>query len=213
MMRPMLAGLLGLAVVLAGTIALELNGVVADDDAMIPTNSRPPAARAEPTATPSAVRPAPGERGVERGVDSRQAVVDGVLARPLFAATRRPAATAPTVAPAAAAPANLPRLAGVLVNGGSRRAIFAEPGGGKPIVLQEGSQVGAYTVQAIEAGQVTLMGPAGVQVVRPSFDTRAPGQAAAPPPFTAAAGTAPFAAANDVMPSLRGLPGFTGAAR
>lgn len=212
MMRPVLAGLLGLAIVLAGTIALELNGVVADDDAMTPTNSRLPAARAEPAA-PSAVPPAPGERGVERGVDGRQAVVDGVLARPLFAATRRPAAIVPTAAPAAAAPANLPRLAGVLVNGGSRSAIFAGAGSGKPIVAQEGSQVGAYTVQAIEAGQVTLMGPGGVQVVRPSFDTRAPGQAAAPPPVNAAAGTAPFAAANDVMPSLRGLPGFTGAAR
>lgn len=208
MMRPVLAGLLGLAIVLAGTIALELNGVVADDDAMTPTNSRLPAARAEP-ATLSAVPPAPGERGV----DGRQAVVDGVLARPLFAATRRPAAIAPTAAPAAAAPANLPRLAGVLVNGGSRSAIFAGAGGGRPIVAQEGSQVGAYTVQAIEAGQVTLMGPGGVQVVRPSFDTRAPGQAAAPPPVNAAAGAAPFAAANDVMPSLRGLPGFTGAAR
>lgn len=208
MIRPLLAGLLGLAVVLAGTIALELKGVVADDNAMIPTNSRLPAARAEPAAA-SAVTPAP----IERGVDGRQAMVDGALARPLFAATRRPAATALIAAPAAAAPANLPRLAGVLVNGGSRRAIFAGAGGGKPIVAQEGSQVGAYTVQAIEAGQVTLIGPGGVQVVRPSFDTRAPGQAAAPPPFTAAAGTAPFAAANDVMPSLRGLPGFTGAAR
>lgn len=208
MIRPLLAGLLGLAVVLTGTIALELNGVVADDDAMSPKDSRPPAARAEPAAAQSAVPLAPAERSA----DGRQAVVDAILARPLFAATRRPAAVAAAPAPAEAAPANLPRLAGVLVNGGSRRAIFAEAGG-KPIVAHEGSQIGAYTVQAIAAGQVTLTGPGGVQVVRPSFDTRAPGQAAAPPPFTAAAGTAPFAAANDVMPSLRGLPGFTGAAR
>lgn len=185
-----LAAVLGLGVLLAGTIALELPGIVADDGAMIATVPSPTPARPSPAKLPRVAR-----------VD-RDELVDGILARPLFAVTRRPTAVA---ARTATAPANLPRLAGILVNGRNRSVIFAAREGGRPIVAQEGAQVGVYTVQSIEAGQVTLSGPSGAQVLHPSFDPRPrdPGAAAGPG----------AAVATDVMQSLRNLPGFSGVAR
>jgi hypothetical protein len=185
-----LAGVLGLAVLFAVTIALELPGIVADDGAMIATVPSPTPARPNPAIPLRVTR-----------VD-RDELVDGILARPLFAATRRPAAVA---ARTATAPANLPRVAGILVNGRSRSVIFAAREGGRPVVVHEGAQVGAYTVESIEAGQVTLLGPGGAQVLHPSFDARPrdPGAAAGPG----------AALATDVMQSLRNLPGFPGAAR
>jgi len=195
MMQRALAGLLGLAAVLAGTISLELAGIVADDGGMIANVTRPSSARPNPAAAPLVLG------------DSRQAQVDDILARPLFVASRRPAAA---VAGPAAAPVNLPRLAAVLVNGPSRSVIFAAAEGGRPVVAQEGAQIGAYTVQAIEAGQVTLAGPGGTRVLRPTFDARQRATANAAP---VTGGPAPVAAVTDVMQSLRGLPGFSGAAR
>ncbi len=140
----------------------------------------------------------------------RPMLVDGVLARPLFAATRRPIAALAASAPP---PASLPRLAGVLVNGHSRSAVFAATGEGRPLVVQEGAQVGDHTVQSIEAGQVTLSGSGAPQVLRPTFDPRPQsatrGTAAA---GLAAEDAAPFATALNVMQSLRGLPGTSGVA-
>ena len=107
------------------------------------------------------------------------------------------------------------------MHGGSRSAIFAAAGTGRPAVVGEGGRVGGYTVQAIEAGQVTLAGPGGSQVLRPAFDARAPG--AAPPPSagllpgvpacppSAVRPPAAFSPA-DVLQSLRGVPGLSGAA-
>ncbi len=197
------AGLLALGAVLAATIALELTRGTTDDGGMIA-----PAPRPAPTLPSRAAAP-PSE-------EDRQELVDGILARPLFATTRRPA-DAPAAGPAAP-PASLPRLAGILVHGGSRSAIFAATGNGRPAVVGEGGRVGGYTVQAIEAGQVTLAGPSGPQVLRPAFDARAPGAiplgAAGPPGVPAALPGAakPPAAFSpvDVLQSLRGLPGLSG---
>ncbi len=108
----------------------------------------------------------------------RSMLVDGVLARPLFAATRRPIAALAASAPL---PASLPRLAGILVNGHSRSAIFAVAGEGRPLVVQEGAQVGGHTVQSIKAGQVTLSGSGAPQVLRPTFDPRPQSATAAQP--------------------------------
>ena len=200
-----LAGLLALGAALAATIALELTRGTADDGGMIA-----PAPHPAP-ALPSRAAVSPSE-------EDRQGLVDGILARPLFATTRRPA-DAPAAGPAAA-PATLPRLAGVLVHGGSRSAIFAATGTGRPAVVGEGGRVGGYTVQSIEAGQVTIAGPGGPQVLHPAFDARALGAApplgAGPPGVPAGlpgavkppAGFAPV----DVLQSLRGLPGLSGAA-
>lgn len=200
-----LAGLLALGAALAATIALELTRGTADDGGMIA-----PVPRSAP-ALPSRAAAPPSE-------EDRQGLVDGILARPLFATSRRPA-DAPAAGPASA-PASLPRLAGVLVHGGSRSAIFAATGNGRPAVVGEGGRVGGYTVQSIEAGQVTIAGPSGAQVLRPAFDARAPG--AAPPPGAGLPGVPaalpgaakPPAAFSpvDVLQSLRGLPGLSGGA-
>ncbi len=198
MMQRGLVGLLAIAVLLAGMISLELTGRVADDGDMIASTPRPPPALPNPAAPSPALE------------EDRQALLDGILARPLFAATRRPVTAPSGPAPA---PASLPRLAGILVNGDARSAIFAGSGGAKPVVVQVGAQIGGYTVQSIEAGQVTLGSTGGAQVVRPTFDARPQSAAGGPAAGQAAKGAAPFAAATDVMQSLRGLPGFPGAAR
>ncbi len=192
-----LAGLLVLGVALGGTIVLELTAIVGEEGAMIASTPGPPPIRLSPAAAAQIARP--------NTRDDRQQLVDAILSRPLFVASRRPAAT---LAAPAAPPANLPRLAGIMVDGGRRRVIFAPAEGGRPVVAQEGAQIGAYTVQSIEAGQVTLSGPSGAQVLRPTFDPQPRDSIASP-----TAGVAPFAAANDVLQSLRGLPGFSGAAR
>ena len=198
MMQRSLAGLLALGVVLAATIALELTGGVADDGGMMASTPRPaPALPSRAAASPVLE-------------DDRQALVDGILARPLFATTRHPADAPAGPAPT---PVGLPRLAGILVHGSSRSAIFAASGSARPVVIQEGGRVGGYTVQSIEAGQVTLVGPGGSQVLRPAFDGRPQSAAAGlPGAGPAARASAPFAS-TDVLQSLRGLPGFSGAPR
>ena len=190
-----------LAAGLAGIIGLELTGIVADDGAMNPAPMRLPA-------RPAAAAPVPG--AVLQAGEGRRAwadaMTDAILARPLFSVDRRPASGPPS---AVAAPAAMPRLAGVIMSGSSRTAIFAAADSGRPTVAAVGARIGDWTVQAIEAGGVTLSGPNGATVLRPSFDT----SRAAPAPTTAAAPPgSPFAAAADVLPSLRGLPGFTGPA-
>lgn len=211
--RPALAGLLALCAVLAGTIALGVRDLLEDDGAMIP--AAPTSSLLRPgTAAPGALPAAATQQTA-----AKDAAVDAILARPLFAPTRRPPRAAPAGAGPDAAPvASLPRLAGVLVNGSDRSVIFAATAeGGRPIVVSEGGEVGGYVVQSIEAGQVTLAGPGGTRrVLRPSFAPRSaqPGGATQPPPpppppFGMPPASAPAA---EVMPSLRGLPGFGGSA-
>lgn len=105
-----------------------------------------------------------------------------LLDRPVFSPDRRP----PSV-PAAASPGerSLPRLAGVLIGPTQRRAIFA---GGA--VLAVGDALGPWRIGEIEEGSVTVLGPQGVQVLRPAYaaggahntERLTEAQAAAPPP-------------------------------
>jgi hypothetical protein len=60
-----------------------------------------------------------------------------------------------------------------MIDGASRRAIFAGTDGEKPVTATEGADVAGFKVQNIEAGQVTVLGQGGPRVVRPSFDPRA----------------------------------------
>ncbi len=99
--------------------------------------------------------------------DNLQAWVGPVLARPLFSPDRRPAADMDNIA--AAGLPGLPRLTGILVGPFGRSAIFASTGS-KPIVLGEGGRIDAYTVRSIDAAQVQLDGPNGVQRLQPAFD-------------------------------------------
>ncbi len=199
MMQRGFAGLLGLGAALIGAIAFALASAGTDGVDMVASMPRP-------SSTPpnQAAAPVQGE--------SRQALADGLLARPLFAAIRRPPIT-PAAPPAPRSP-NPPRLAGILVNGGrGRSAIFAAVGDGRSVVVQEGTEVGGYTVQLIEARQVTLSGPGGQRMLRPTFDTQPQSATNGPAGAVSAAGdTSPFAPATEVMQSLRDLPGFSGIA-
>jgi hypothetical protein len=100
--------------------------------------------------------------------------VTTTLARPLFSRDRRPAPASSSPAAAAAEIDGLPRLTSVLVGPFGRIAIFAAAEGSKPLVLNEGGSLGAYSVNAIVPGQVTVKGPEGVRVLRPAFDPNAP---------------------------------------
>ncbi len=136
----------------------------------------------------------PARRSAAPGPDHVAQWAATILARPLFSPGRRPPAAA-AAAPGAAAP-TLPRVAGIMVTPAGRRAIFAEKGT-KPLVLGEGGQVSGFTVQSIQAGQVTVRGPEGVRVLSPTFDPEAPAPASP-------AGAAPLPPGL----SIPGLPGF-----
>ena len=188
--RPMLvsAGLAALAIVLASVIWLELSADSLDSAPMM----------LSPAASLAAV-PASHATGPDPDQVARWTATS--LARPLFAPGRRPPAQAAAAAKPDAPALDLPRIAGTMVTPAGRRAIFAAKGD-KPLVVGEGAQVGAFTVQSIKAGQVTLLGPGGVRVLSPTFDPEAPVpttplQAPLPPGATPAAGIA-----------VPGLPGF-----
>jgi hypothetical protein len=124
------------------------------------------------------------------------------LARPLFEAGRRPSKATASQPKIATAP-RLPRLAGVLISKDRRQVIFAGSDG-KPIIVGEGTAVDGFMVQSIAAGQVTVVGPDGPQVLHPTFD---PDHRPPPPP-------APLpVAAPPIIPGLPGVqpnvPGFT----
>jgi hypothetical protein len=106
-------------------------------------------------------------------------LADAVIARPIFTIGRRP----PKVVPAdhQAGGASLPRLAGIMITPGGRRAIFM-PEGTKPLVLAEGATVGDHTINRIAKDRVYL---SGNTVLTPTLDKQRSTQGAA-------TGTSPF---------------------
>lgn len=91
-------------------------------------------------------------------------------------------------------------MTGVIVTPAGRRAIFVN-GAGKPTVVTEGERIGAYAVQSIEAGRVTLAGPDGQRVVATAFD---------PKPAPRTAGPAPGLPGLDGPPPTPAVPGAAG---
>ena len=153
--RSLASGLGGLAVLLAGVLVYEYL-------TLLPAPETSGAVlRQSPTVQPA---------NVASRAEGWQEWVPSLLGRPVFSATRRPRSAPAAVGKAAL---GLPRLSGVLVAGSQRRAIFAAPTGGKAIVVAEGGRVGDYAVQSIAAGSVTLLGPGGPVVLRPTFDPSA----------------------------------------
>ena len=110
-----MTALLGLALALLGVLGVELWPQGADDAATKPAS---PPVRALP-AVP-ALAPA-GQRNLS---------VQNIVDRPLFVPGRKVAGPRPA---SAAAPASLPRLAGVVVRGPDRSAVFMPAGGGTPV--------------------------------------------------------------------------------
>lgn len=155
--------LLALAAALAAVVAVQLRDGVPDGT---PQGGPVPASsQGRSTAQPAA----PGDAALPPM--DRSGWAAAALARPLFSRSRRP----PSVAEAGpAAAAGLPRLAGVVVNGTDRSAILVPADGGRPVVAREGAQVGGVTIQTIQAGRVTVLGPGGTRVLRPTADPNRP---------------------------------------
>lgn len=126
-----------------------------------------------PNASPQPVlsAPSPPQEHLEHRDQSAPRVLTA-LARPLFTPDRRPLSPEAAPVPPLNSP---PRLTGTLVSREGRRAIFAA--GDKPVVVEEGSRIDAWTVEAIEAGSVTLAGPDGPRVMRMSFVQDSPARA------------------------------------
>jgi hypothetical protein len=179
-------GLLSLA--LAGIIALELRSGGQDAELAPAAPSRAAAPVQPPTPLASA--------------DQLQAWSDTILARPLFSPSRRPPAAG--AAAAGAPPPALPRLAGILMDGGRRSVIFASQGERRPVVVSEGAGLDGFRVELIEAGRVTVVGPGGRQVLRPSFDPNPP------PPVAVPAQAPPGQPGPPGLPGLQASPGVTG---
>jgi hypothetical protein len=106
---------------------------------------------------------------------------DTVLSRPLFSADRRPERMVGDHT------AGLARLAGIIISGGSRSAIFAAKGQ-KPEIMTEGGEIGGYRLLHISFDSVELAGAAGTLTVHLRFPLTAPSAAPAktaralPPP-------------------------------
>ena len=134
--------LLLLAAVLAAVLGIEATG---SDPALPPVPS-------PVLALPSLPQRAP------KGVAAAQ--VGTVLARPLFSSSRRPDAPTPAV-PADAQPE--PRLVGTLVGPFGRRALLVSSDGHSLPAAGEAGRVGAWTLERIVPGSVTLVGPGGTR--------------------------------------------------
>jgi len=165
--RPMFL-LLGFCLVLGAMAAFELTALFKDEQeadlTSLPISS-------PIVSGPTVSRPVNGRSSPDTSTsEQRQQRVVSMLARPLFASDRRPHAAAKVAARAAAV---LPRLTGILIYGGVRRVLFARVDGEKPMAVSEGAEVANFRVQKIDAEQVTLLGPDGPRVVRPTFDPQA----------------------------------------
>ncbi len=193
------------AAALCGAMAYQLRGIEGDEV----TSGAAAAAVARWRPAPAVPTPPSPDRSLEWAATA--------LARPLFAPDRRPVPEPRT--PVAGVPGGRepPRLAGVLVTPAGGAAIFAAAGeGAKPPVLRVGDKLNEFEVKAIVAGEVTLTGPEGDRVVRPTFDPRPAGgggggaprppqpavaaPAAAPPGFVPA--TAPGGAPVQLPPGF-----------
>jgi general secretion pathway protein N len=87
-----------------------------------------------------------------------------MLSRPLFDPNRRP--PAPPQDPAATV--EIPRLSGIMITPTERIAVFS-PAMGAPIIVNQNSRFGPFTVLAISGDSVAIKGPSGVIVLRSDF--------------------------------------------
>jgi hypothetical protein len=83
---------------------------------------------------------------------------DAIIARPLFAPSRRPT---PVVKPAMAAIESRYRLQGVITVAGTPHALVAPVAGGSALDLGVGDALESWSVKTIASDRVTLSSPAG----------------------------------------------------
>ena len=113
-------------------------------------------------------RPATAPTVAGRKTARSDELVATVLARPLFSNTRRP----PQVASTDAADEEFSgtRLTGIVTESGRRIAVFAISGA-KSLRVAEGEAVNGWRVESIMPREVSLSGPNGTKMLRPTFDT------------------------------------------
>ena len=139
-----------------------------------------------PPAAPARVASGP-QTAARLAARDTEAWVSTILARPLFSVSRKPPKAA--AAKASASGPGMPRLSGIMIFAGVKRAIFAPEGGGKPLVLEEGASLDDTSIRTIQPGQVIL---ASGEVLRPAYDkNRVPGTPAFVPPDLPRPGFAP----------------------
>jgi hypothetical protein len=138
-------GLSLLAAALLATVALELQQTPTEDALASGTAGMPRALLS------GNLDDAPADL---QGKEAAESLVGTILARPLFAPSRR------LPAGATAAGEGLPRLAGVIIGPDIRSAIFA-PVNGSSFVINEGGRTGAYEVDSIGPDEVVISGPDG----------------------------------------------------
>lgn len=149
-------GLSGIACALGAVIALELLGGIGENaDAAAVT-----ATRAD---TDAAITRIPSTRAAAPEVSA------GILARPLFAPSRRPD-RAPESATPEKTVTDLPRLTGIVTVMGKKLAIFQPWGGGKPIVGGVGTAIEGRKIEAISVDEIVMTGPDGAERIRPLPD-------------------------------------------
>jgi hypothetical protein len=143
--------------ILAG-VGFALVAVIAVELAFPADADEPPdraiAARASEAGEPSALE---ADRSAQAPTLENQ-----ILARPLFAADRRP----PNVpssggGEAVQTPNDLPRLAGIATGVDLSIAIFQPRDAGKPIAVAEGGEIAGRKVQTIDPLEVVVLGPEG----------------------------------------------------
>ena len=96
-----------------------------------------------------------------------------IVARPLFAPSRRPDATENGVTRPLGS-ATLPRLAGIVVTPAARIALFAEVGAAHLLARHEGDLIGPFEIRAIAPGIVDAAGPEGLVRMRVSWERARP---------------------------------------
>ena len=115
-------------------------------------------------AAPRHVASGPQEQARIEARDT-EAWVGTILARPLFSVGRKPPKAA--AVRQAGAEEGMPRLSGIMIWAGMKRAIFAPEGGGKTLVLAEGASLADTTIRTIRASEVIL---ASGEVLHPAYD-------------------------------------------
>jgi hypothetical protein len=199
-----IAALIGLALALALLIGWELVPPRHDDLA--------PVAGTAPTVSDGAGTPHPSAASAAAPVEDLTALAAKIEARPLFSPARRPPDGTPVATGTGANDVgkkdDLPRLTGVLFGPSGGRAIFAG-GDGKSRAAGVGDTVGAFRIQEIAPGIVTLAGAEGERVLHPTYvpATSEPHAAGVPVSSPTPSGQNPFLRQRaGPQPSLGGQP-------
>ena len=199
-----LAGLGGIAAALVILIIFEL---LPDTPTLTPVQAPThSSARLEPTAS--------------HPQQSEATLIATALSRPLFNPDRKPdKIDEPTQTASASASGDLPRLAGILVDGEARRAVFQTSADEAPVVVAEGATIDGWKIDQITPAAINLSGPEGKKTLQPVFDPNAkPADPALPPaepkPVNGAAnrqpGQPPFDPRRFQRPGAPMLPGMPG---